>query len=102
MRAPSKFTRIVNRTRYSVETATLLAGDDYWDGHNFERYGRNTWLYRTPNGNYFSVTRTQWQGEEDSLEPLTLDEAIDLYENSLTKHYETYEDAFPGVEIMEG
>ena len=68
----------------------------------FRSYGRNTWLYRTPNGNYFSVTRTQWQGEEDSLEPLTLDEAIDLYENSLTKHYETYEDAFPGVEIMEG
>lgn len=39
MNSPDKFTRIIDRKRYSVETATLLAGDDYWDGHNYERHG---------------------------------------------------------------
>ena len=102
MKPPAKFVRIVNRTRYSVATATLLAGDDYWDGHNFERHGRNEFLYRTPKGNYFVVTLTQWQGEEDNLEPCTLEEAIDLYENQLREHYETYADAFPGVVVIDG
>ena len=75
MKPPEKFTRIVGRKRYSVATATLIAGNDYWDGHNFERSGRNTWLYRTPNGAYFTVTRTQWEGESAHLEPVTLEEA---------------------------
>ena len=102
MRPPKTYERIVNRTRYSVATAELLAGDDYWDGHNFERHGRNEFLYRTPKGNYFTVTLTQWQGEEDNLQPVSLEEAIDLYENQLREHYETYADAFPGVEVIDG
>lgn len=98
---PGKMTRIVDRKKYSTETATLLAADDYWDGHNFERRGRNTFLYRTPNGAYFTVTLTMWQGEQDQLEPVTLDEAIALYEGSLTEHYESYADAFPSIEVTE-
>ena len=39
---PEKMTRIVDRKRYSTETATLIADDEYWDGHNWERRGRNT------------------------------------------------------------
>lgn len=74
---PIDMSRIVDRRRYDTRTATLLAGDGYWDGHNFERRGRNTWLYRTPGGRYFTVTRTQWQGEQDALEPVDLDTAID-------------------------
>jgi len=99
MQPPERFTRIVNRKRYSVQTATLLADDCRWDGHNFERRGRNTWLYRTPRGAYFTVTRTQWQGEEDALEPVSLEEAISLYETALSEHEVTYHEAFPGVEV---
>lgn len=101
MKPPEQFTRIVNRTRYSVETATLLASDCYWDGHNFERSGRNTFLYRTPNGRYFTVNLTMWQGERDTLTPVTQEEAIELYEGSLTEHEVKYAEAFPDVQIKD-
>lgn len=91
--------RIIGRKKYSVSTATLIASDEYWDGSNFERHGRNTFLYRTPNGSYFTVTLTQWQGERDSLTPVTQEEAIELYENSLTEHTGDYADAFPDVTV---
>ena len=48
MQAPSKFVHIIDRKRYDVSKATLLADNNYWDGHNHERQGRNTFLYRTP------------------------------------------------------
>lgn len=99
MKAPDNMTRIIGRKRYSTKTATLIADDVYWDGHNMERSGRNTFLYRTPNGAYFRVTLTQWRGEQDSLEPVTLEEAIDLYEGPLSEHYGSYHDAFPTVEV---
>ncbi len=73
----------------------------YWDGSNFERHGRNTWLYRTPGGRYFTVTKTQWQGERDILTPVDLEEAIRLYEQDLPEHDVDYEDAFPDVEVVE-
>ena len=101
MKPPEKFTRIVGRKRYSVATATLIAGNDYWDGHNFERSGRNMFFYRTPNGAYFTVTLTQWQGEDSHLDPVTLEEAISLYEGSLSEHEESYAEAFPGVEVKD-
>lgn len=99
MKAPQNFERIVNRKRYSTETATLIAHNSYWDGHNFERQGRNTFLYRTPAGNYFKVTLSQWQGESDDLIPISQDEAIELYEGSLTEHAEEYAAAFPDVTV---
>ncbi len=101
MQPPEDYTQIVNRTRYSVAKATLIAGDDYWDGHNWERSGRNTFLYRTPKGAYFTVSFTQWQGERDSLRPVSLDDAIDLYEGPLTEHRVDYAEAFPGVEVVD-
>ena len=79
MKPPANFVRIVDRKRYDVQTATLIAHDAYWDGHNFERHGRNTFLYRTPKGAFFVVTLTRWQGERDTLEPVSEDEAIHLY-----------------------
>ena len=99
MKPPEKFVKIIDRKRYDVQAATLLASNAYWDGHNFERSGRNTFLYRTPKGRYFTVTLTQWQGEQDSLTPVDLDEAIALYEGPLSEHEEYYKDAFPGVEV---
>ena len=92
--------QIIERKRYSVKTATLLAGDDYWDGHNFERHARNTFLYRTPKGSYFSCNLSQWQGEQDAIVPLSKDEAIELFE-SLSENRVSYEEAFPGVVIEE-
>ena len=100
MRPPEKFERVIDRKRYNVATAELLAGDDHWDGHNFERSGRNTWLYRTPKGAYFTVTLSQWQGERDSLVPLSVDDAIATYE-SMTEHRVEYAEAFPGVKVEE-
>lgn len=101
MKPPESFTAIIDRKRYSVATATLIAHDAYWDGHNFERSGRNTFLYRTPNGAYFEVTLTQWQGERDALTPLTQDDAIADYEHNLTEHEVSYSEAFPGVEVID-
>ena len=98
---PSKMTRIVERKKYSTETATLIASDEYWDGSNWERSGRNTFLYRTPGGEYFTVNLTQWQGERNTLTPITQDEAIDLFENSLSEHHVKYAEAFPGVEVKD-
>ena len=100
MKPPSDFENIIDRKRYNVKTATLLTGNDFWDGHNFERSGRNTFLYRTPGGAYFQVTLTQWQGERDSLIPLTQDEAIELYEH-LSENRATFEEAFPGVKVTD-
>lgn len=99
MKPPKNFVHIVNRKRYSTANATLIASDAYWDGHNFERRGRNRFLYRTPKGEYFTVTLTQWQGEQDTLTPVTQDEAITLYENDLSEHEIGYSDAFPGVNV---
>jgi len=45
---PGSMTKVIDRKRYSTDTATLIASDAYWDGSNFERHGRNAWLWRTP------------------------------------------------------
>jgi len=96
---PPRMIRIVSRKRYNTETATLIASDAYWDGHNFERHGRNTFLYRTPNGAYFSVNLTMWQGEQDTLSPLTQEEALELYEGPLGEHEVSHVEAFPDLTV---
>ena len=100
MKPPENMTAVVGGKRYSVKTATLLAGDDYNDGHNWERRGRNTFLYRTARGIYFAVYLTQWQGERNAIKPLSVDEALTLYE-TLSEQRVIAEDAFPGVKIEE-
>lgn len=99
MKPPEKFEKIIDRKRYSTATAELIAGDDYWDGHNFERSGRQSFLYRTPKGKFFTVHLTQWQGEQNNLVPISQDEAIELYEGQLTEHRLDYGVAFPGVTV---
>ncbi|NMB01407.1 MAG: hypothetical protein GX971_07830 [Firmicutes bacterium] len=97
---PVKIRVVIDGIRYDTEKAEIIADDCYWDGHNWERNGRNTFLYKTQNGRYFVVKQTLWQGEIDRLEPLTVDEAIILYEQ-LHEKYVEFEDAFPGVEVEE-
>ncbi len=98
---PTAMTQVIGRKRYNTETATLLASDAYWDGHNFERGGRNSFLFRTPKDRYFLQIRTCWQGEHDHLRPVSQEEAIELWEGPLREHEVEFEEAFPGVEIEE-
>lgn len=99
---PQHMTRVINQKRYDTSKATLLCGDDYWDGHNFERQGRNTFLYRTQSGNYFFQNLTQWQGESDTIEPCTRDEAIEFFESCRESDQRVkFEEAFPGVEVKD-
>ena len=99
MNLTHKHERILDGKRYSTDTATLLAGDDYWDGSNYSRRGRNTFLYRTPKGNYFTVVLTQWEGERDELSPVSLEEAVELYEECLLEQRVPYAEAFPEVTV---
>lgn len=85
--------QIIDRKVYDTETATLIASNRFWDGSNFERGGRNTYLYKTPNGRYFAHHTTQWQGERDSIEAMTTEEAKKLYEE-LPEHDLDFEAAF--------
>jgi hypothetical protein len=71
---------IINGKRYSTEAGTLLASDRYWDGHNFERSGRNCYLYKTTKGAFFVHRTTRWEGERDTLEALGHEEALRMYE----------------------
>lgn len=101
MRPPENMIRIIDRKRYNTSTATLIADDVYWDGHNMERGGTNRFLYRTPKGAFFVVTLTQWQGSRDTLRPISQDEAINLWEGSLSEHHLEFEEAFPTVTVEE-
>ena len=97
---PTTLTAIIDRKRYSTTTATLLSGDDHWDGNNFERHGRQTFLYRTPNGAYFATRLTRWEGERDYIEPLDLDQAAHMYETHSVPR-EAFAEAFPDITIEE-
>ena len=98
MKFPDDMTEILEGKRYSTAKATLLAGDDYWDGHNFERHGRNTFLAMSPKRAYFLVHLTQWQGEAPRIEPISRDEAMNRWEE-MREHNVTYEEAFPGAVV---
>lgn len=97
---PRKMRQVIGGKRYDTEKAILLGGDDHWDGHNFERGGRNTFLYRTPRGAYFTTSLTCWQGESDCLEPIDAIEAQELFENMSEPRVE-FETAFPSVKVEE-
>jgi len=85
--------QIINRIEYDTEKAELLASNRYWDGSNWERSGRNTYLYRTAKGRYFAHHTTQWQGERSSIEPLGKNQAMELYE-TLPETEVEYSEAF--------
>ncbi len=94
-------TAVIGDQCYSTETATLLAHDATWDGRHWDRDGRNVFLFRTPNGQYFRQVRTRWAHERNSLEPLALDAAIRLYWK-LSERALRFEEAFPRVTALEG
>ena len=73
--------KIIHGKVYDTNTATEIASDYYWDGQNFQRHGRNTYLYATPRGAFFAHHTTLWQGENDQIEPLSASEARELYDS---------------------
>jgi hypothetical protein len=97
---PISMTEIIDGKRYSTDTAALLAGDDYWDGRNFERSGTNCFLYKTPKGSYFTLSLTRWEGQCDTILPCDTVEARELFEGMRNKRV-SYEEAFPGYEIRD-
>jgi hypothetical protein len=82
--------------RYRTDTATLIAHDAYWNGHQFEQGGRNTFLFRTPNGNFFAQHQTLLLGEINKITPLEANEALQLYQ-SLHKKEVPFRVAFPHI-----
>jgi len=72
--------QVKNGKLYNTDTAMLIASDRYWDGHNFDRNGRNTFLFKTQKGNFFLLHTTRWQGEADYIEPISKNEAKRWYE----------------------
>lgn len=92
--------KVINGKKYETAKAIVIAHNCYWDGHNFERNGRNIWLLKTPNGNYFLQHQSLWQGEHDYIEPISLEEAVQWYETMPVAEME-FEEAFPDVIIEE-
>lgn len=92
--------QIINGKLYDTETADIVASDHYWDGSNWDRKGRNEFLYKTKKGQYFIYRTTRWQGERDSITLVTKEEAMAAYE-TLPEHDMDYEAAF-GVAPEEG
>lgn len=92
---------VIDGLLYDTDTATLLADDNYWDGHNFEHHGTNTYLFRGPGGRYFKQIRSQWEGADDgALETLTDAEAQALYEGLREKRV-LFQEAFPNVQVQD-
>ena len=85
--------QIIDGRRYNTETAEIIASNEYWDGSNWERSGRNMHLYKTKKGAFFVGYSTCWQGERDYLEPVGPGEAKAIYEK-LREHEVEYEEAF--------
>jgi hypothetical protein len=97
---PLNFKQTVDGKRYSTQTSKLLCGDDYWDGHSWERSGTNTFLYRTRKGSYFKLHMTQWEGESDWIEPVDEGEAVEFFTAcDPSEQRVKFEEAFPEVPI---
>ncbi len=85
--------QIINGLKYDTDAAARVASNEYWDGHNWDRNGRNTYLYKTENGRYFLLHTSRWGGERDHIEPVSPDEARQYYED-LPEHEMRDADAF--------
>lgn len=85
--------RIINGKRYDTEKANTVATNAYWDGSNHDRNGRTTSLMKTKNGRFFLYDTTRWQGEINTIEPLTIEEAKYHYEELPVQEMD-YKEAF--------
>lgn len=93
---PESMVWVEGEKRYCTEKARLIAHDAYWNGYSCEQGGRNTFLFRTPKGNYFAQYQSLLPGESNRIVPLDTSEAIALYQ-SLRKKEVPFRVAFPDV-----
>ncbi len=77
----------------SITTCRSQPGRSWATAPHWQRSGRNTYLFKTPNGRFFLHHTTLWANERDHIEPVSADEARQYYEE-LTEHEMTYEEAF--------
>jgi len=84
--------QILNRQRYSKKVATLIA-------HDVDKSGPerrvHTFLYLSVGGGYFTVTLIGGENVKEQLEPVTMGEAMLLYDERLQVHEVWFLDAFP-------
>lgn len=85
--------KVINGKSYDTEKAEAIADDHFKDGNNRLSHGRGTTLYKTAKGNYFALYESCWQGEHDTLEPLSKAGAKKLFEDLYDQHVD-YEEAF--------
>jgi hypothetical protein len=97
---PENMVWVVAGKRYRTDKATLIAHDEYWNGYSSEQGGRNTFLFRTPNGNFFAQHQTLLPGETNRIVPLERNEAMSLYQ-SLRRKEVPFRVAFPDVKAEE-
>jgi hypothetical protein len=97
---PQSMTRVVEGKRYCTDTATLLAHDEYWNGHTYEQNGRNTFLFRTRNGSFFAQHQTLLPVITSEIVPLDESEAMTLY-HSLYRKEVPFGVAFPCVRVAD-
>ena len=69
--------KIIGGKKYDTETAICVYSGDWYRGHKTE-------IYKKKSGEFFSLSLTQWQGEENTIDPLSLDEAKSQLENFLS------------------
>jgi hypothetical protein len=91
---PSKMTEFIERKKYSTETATLIASDEYWMVEQSKGRGAIRFYTARPTAAISPSNRFQWQGERDIPDPITQAEAIALFEDPLTEHQVKYSEAF--------
>jgi hypothetical protein len=97
---PENMTWVIAGKRYRTDEATLIAHDEYWNGYSCEQDGRNTFLFRTPHGNFFAQYQTLLRGEVNRITPLDTTEAIALYQ-SLPKKEVPFGVVFPCVKAVD-
>ncbi len=97
---PQNMIWVVAGKRYRTDTATLIAHDEYWNGYNCEQGGRNTFLFRTPKGNFFVQHQSLLPGEINKIVPLETNEAIALYQ-SLHEKEVPFRVVFPCIKVKD-
>ncbi len=88
-----KISQIIDGKSYSTYNARLLASNEFWDGRNWKPRVKGKYLYKTPKGNYFVLHTTQTLEEDDFIEPITPDEAKQVFER-LPNHEAIYDAVF--------
>lgn len=74
--------RIINGKLYNTETAEELCSNEYrQNSANRLNNGRCTTIYKTKSGLFFAYHETRWQGERDNIEPLTIADAKQYFED---------------------